>query len=186
MCLSAQEKTMRQNRHSRGFHLAYLSLVLCPQPVLCHLILEGSGMALLSLFLAVCIMLGTWWDSGNIYGIISNQLSCLLLVTQKLSNKNFQVLNCWSLESCFLFKEKLVHLLRKLQLCSWPENIYFIYMFIRLSRWCSGKESYQCRRCKRRRFEPWVKKIPCRRKWKPTPVFLPKISQGGLKRVIHN
>ena len=59
-------------------------------------------------------------------------------------------------------------------------------MFIWLSRWCSGKESYQCRRCKRRRFEPWVKKIPCRRKWEPTPVFLPKISQGGLKRVRHN
>ena len=34
-----------------------------------------------------------------------------------------------------------------------------------------GKESAcQCRRC---RFHPWVGKIPWRRKWQPTPVFLP-------------
>ena len=38
----------------------------------------------------------------------------------------------------------------------------------------NGEESAsQCRRCKRYRFEPWVGKIPWRRKWQPTPVFLP-------------
>ena len=38
----------------------------------------------------------------------------------------------------------------------------------------SGKEhACQCKRCKRRGFDPWVGKIPCRRAWKPTPVFLP-------------
>ena len=31
----------------------------------------------------------------------------------------------------------------------------------------------QCRRCRRHRFDPWVGKIPWRRKWQPTPVFLP-------------
>ena len=41
----------------------------------------------------------------------------------------------------------------------------------RLPKWCSGKESAcQCRRLK---FNPWVRKIPWRRKWQPTPVFLP-------------
>ena len=41
-------------------------------------------------------------------------------------------------------------------------------------RWLSGKESTcQCRRSKRRGFEPWIGKIPCNRKWEPTPVFLP-------------
>ena len=40
--------------------------------------------------------------------------------------------------------------------------------------WLRGKESAcQCRRCKRPRFSPWVRKIPWRRKWQPTPVFLP-------------
>ena len=37
----------------------------------------------------------------------------------------------------------------------------------------SGKESAcQCRRCKRRRLDPWVRKIPWRRKWQPAPVYL--------------
>ena len=43
-----------------------------------------------------------------------------------------------------------------------------------LPRWLSGKESAcQCRRWKRPGFDPWVGKIPWRRKWHPTPVFLP-------------
>ena len=38
----------------------------------------------------------------------------------------------------------------------------------------SGKESAcQSRRHKRRRFNPWVTKIPWRRAWQITPVFLP-------------
>ena len=31
---------------------------------------------------------------------------------------------------------------------------------------------------KRRRFDPWVRKIPWRRAWQPTPVFLPEESHG--------
>ena len=38
----------------------------------------------------------------------------------------------------------------------------------------SGKESTcQCRRHKRRGFNPYVRKIPWSRKWQPAPVFLP-------------
>ena len=45
--------------------------------------------------------------------------------------------------------------------------------------WLSGKESTcQCRRCKRLGFDPWVRKISWRRKWQPTPVFLPGESHG--------
>ena len=40
--------------------------------------------------------------------------------------------------------------------------------------WLSGKESAcQCRRHRRRGFDPWVGKIPWRKKWQPTPLFLP-------------
>ena len=47
-----------------------------------------------------------------------------------------------------------------------------------LSRWFSGKESAcQCRRHRRLGFDSWVGKIPWRRKWQPTPVFLPGKSQ---------
>jgi len=42
-----------------------------------------------------------------------------------------------------------------------------------------GKEaSCQCRRHKRCGFSPCVGKIPWRKKWQPTPVFLPGDSQG--------
>ena len=40
-----------------------------------------------------------------------------------------------------------------------------------LPLWLSGKE-FACQ-CRRYRFYPWVGKIPWRRKWRPTQVFLP-------------
>ena len=43
----------------------------------------------------------------------------------------------------------------------------------------SGKEpTCQCRRHKRCGFNPWLGKIPRRRAWQPTPVFLPGESHG--------
>jgi len=43
--------------------------------------------------------------------------------------------------------------------------------------WLSGKKKFllQCRRCG---FDPWVRKIPWRRAWQPTPVFFPGKSHG--------
>ena len=56
-----------------------------------------------------------------------------------------------------------------------------------------SKPACQCRRHKRRRFDPWVGKIPWRRTQQPTSVFLPGKSHGqrnlvgyksiGLQRV---
>ena len=49
----------------------------------------------------------------------------------------------------------------------------------RLPWWLRGKElAYQCRKCRRYWFNPWVRKIPWRRVWQPTPVFLPRESHG--------
>ena len=54
-----------------------------------------------------------------------------------------------------------------------------LFSFYRVPRWYSIKDSAcQCRRCKRCRFNPWVRKIPWSRKWQPTPVFLPGKSHG--------
>ena len=65
-----------------------------------------------------------------------------------------------------------------------------------LLRWLNGKESScQCRRQRRLKFNPWVGKIPWKRKWQHTAVFLPGKSMdkepGGLQstgsqRVRHN
>ena len=40
---------------------------------------------------------------------------------------------------------------------------------------CSKESSCQC---KRYGFDPWVRKIPWRKKWQPPPVFLPGESHG--------
>ena len=46
-------------------------------------------------------------------------------------------------------------------------------------RWLGGQESTcQCKRSQRHRFDPSVGKIPWRRKWQPTPVFLSGKSHG--------
>ena len=43
----------------------------------------------------------------------------------------------------------------------------------------SGKEpACQCGTQKRCSFDPWVRKIPWRRPWQPTPVFFPGESHG--------
>ena len=48
-----------------------------------------------------------------------------------------------------------------------------------LSWWLSGKDSScQYRSCRTCRFDPWVGKTLWRRKWQPTPVFLPGKSHG--------
>ena len=62
---------------------------------------------------------------------------------------------------------------------------------MRLCWWLSCKET-ACQ-CRRYGFDPWIEKIPWRRKWQSTPVFLPGKSHGqrslgglqsmGLQRV---
>ena len=56
---------------------------------------------------------------------------------------------------------------------TWSEGMYF-------PGGTSGKEPIQCRRRNRRGFYPWVwvRKIPWRRVWQPTPVLWPGESHG--------
>ena len=50
---------------------------------------------------------------------------------------------------------------------------HFLLHNIRAFQVVSGKESAcQCRNHKTHRLDPWDRKIPCRRKWQPTPVLL--------------
>ena len=50
----------------------------------------------------------------------------------------------------------------------------------------SKEPAYQFRGQKRCRFDPWVGKIPWRRKWQPTPVFLPGESHGRRSVVVRH
>ena len=57
--------------------------------------------------------------------------------------------------------------------------IHVTYQSYCLRKWLSGKESAcQCRGHRRDRFSPWLGKIPWRREWQPTPLFLPGKSHG--------
>ena len=56
---------------------------------------------------------------------------------------------------------------------------FFFFFKVGCLRWHSGKRiCLQCRRCRRSGFDPWVRKIPWRRKWQHTSVFLPAKSHG--------
>ena len=62
---------------------------------------------------------------------------------------------CFSCNNCHI---KSAHLLTNIRMNGHP-------------CWLNCKES-ACQ-CGRHRFNPWIGKIPCRREWQPTPVFLP-------------
>ena len=57
----------------------------------------------------------------------------------------------------------------------------------RLLTWLSGKESAcQCRRRRTCEIDPWVEKIPWRKKWQPTPVFLKcPMDRGAWWATVH-
>ena len=89
----------------------------------------------------------------------------------------------------------LVNVLKTTELCIFKRfSLWNVNYISGLPWWLSGKESTcQCRRC---RFDPWVGKIPWRRKWQPTQVFLSGKAHGqrnlvgyglwGHKRVGHD
>ena len=52
---------------------------------------------------------------------------------------------------------------------------YFKYLFLWASPWVSVKNLPAMQETQ---VDPWVGKIPCRRKWQPTPVFLPVKAHG--------
>ena len=53
-------------------------------------------------------------------------------------------------------------------------NSHNLFWNIRLLHWLSrSRICLQCWRHRRQGFDPWIRKIPWRREWQPTPVFLP-------------
>ena len=55
-------------------------------------------------------------------------------------------------------------------------NLFFKNWHIIAFRWLTSRRiQLPSRRCG---LDPWVRKIPWRRKWQPTPVFLPEASHG--------
>ena len=98
--------------------------------------------------------------SSSTFTLLSHLVACYNFLTR---------LSCGTLDSLHIRKDDL---LRRIQ-------ISLQLVSPRTPRWLSGRESTcQCRRCRRRRFDPWVRKILWRRKEQPTPVFMPGESNG--------
>ena len=123
-------------------------------------------------------------------------------------NSKFYVKNFW-FEFCFkIWKKKKTTLKIKssisccyfqakqftMQCLSDSCKIYLLWFY-----WASlmAQSGRVCLQCRRPGFDPWVRKIPCRRKWQPTPVFLPgesyrqrtgwiSLQSKGLSRVFSN
>ena len=69
----------------------------------------------------------------------------------------------------------------------WPQVSTLLSIGKLLPRWLSGKEpTCQWRRHKRPGFDPWVGKIPWRRKWQCAPVFLPGKFHGQKSLAVYS
>ena len=58
----------------------------------------------------------------------------------------------------------------------------FLSWAIFMCVWASQESACQFRRCRRYRFNAWVRRIPWRREWQTIPVFLPGKFHGRLSR----
>jgi len=75
---------------------------------------------------------------------------------------------------------------RSRRTCRTPPDIWILDIevdrYVTLNIWCQGtrgkEPACQCMRHKRLGFDPWVWKIPQRRAWQFTPVFLPEEFHG--------
>ena len=110
-----------------------------------------------------------------------------------ITEAGFLISPCYSLELCIQwvylsFSPLPFTSLLFTAICKASSDSHYSYIQVLvksgLPTWQSGKESAcQCRRRKRRVFDPWVGKIPWRKKWQPTPVFLPEEPHGQRQLV---
>ena len=128
---------------------------------------------------------------ANLNGNFWNMKIKFLLVTDRWKVTSFS--QAWNIWSFTYLQESFIEVNHLGTLCNIAEfefeKLYFIhsneytnfniYQQAGLPRWLSGKEfSCQCRRHRRLRFDPWVRKMPWSGKWQPISVFLPGKSCG--------
>ena len=90
---------------------------------------------------------------------VTKNLTWLSIRASMDADRNFCSIQ-WNLSGINIFRERIC--------------VYYICIWASLvAQW--SRICLQWRRC---RFNPWVRKIPWRRKWQPTPLFLPVKSHG--------
>ena len=122
------------------------------------------------------------WDSpGKTTGV-----DCHFLQRKKVKSESVDAQSCPTLSDpmdCSL-PGSTVHGIFQARVLEWVAIAFSdicvqVHVKLGFSGGTSGEEpGWQCRRRKRCGFSPWLGKIPWRRAWQPTPVFLPGESQG--------
>ena len=108
-------------------------------------------------------------DHLFILSLITYFITCLSFISRSLYVSGYS-------KFCFNF---LLPLINSLDMCTYNLKIYCLFNVKGFPGGASGKEpTCQCRRHKRCRFLLLVGKIPWRRAYQPTPVFLPGESYG--------
>ena len=127
------------------------------------------------------------WDSAPVFlqcphqaclqAVLPSFLAQWSWISAKLSCPGSQLINDQSSEISLLYwrKEEWVPLIIRAARSHYRRVMHAL----ELPRWPSGEESAcQYKICRNFGFDPWVRKIPWRRTWQPTPVFLPGKSYG--------
>ena len=149
------------------------SLFLCSPPVNC--LFKSRSL--------ICVIPFPWrQDSVSFHHLLSStvdQLTFHVSATFVLSGQVKSAPPSSTPQYCFL-PDSAEHICWTLHLGT------FVFHFMwPLPGGASGKEpTCQRRRCKRGRFDAWVRKIPWRSAWQPTPVFLPGESHGQRSLVV--
>ena len=140
----------------------------------------GSGSLLSSIFFQLPF---PWWINGG--QSLSSECYCVSL-TKLLIVLCFPSAGCFknillSLTSCKCMENMACKINHKSPF--FPPLLFsfetfrvrcIVYVAFGLPRWLSRwRICLQCRSCRGCRFNPWVRKIPWRRSWQPSPVFLP-------------
>ena len=120
-----------------------------------------------------------WLNNRNLLSHSSGSQKPKIKVTERLCSKSVWLADKWLalFSLCLLYVWML-----------WPGLCPFS-TFMGFPGGASGKESaHQCKRCRRCVFYPWMGKIPWRRAWQPTPVFLPgefSLDRGAWQATVH-
>ena len=138
-----------------------------------------------------------WFHDAHGYKNNLNKLWYIHTVRYFLTTKKVELLT-WSISKDYVFDD-LTYIKTKKQISNFQQfgivkgfcfiwgaqRRYFcdeiftliamdLYTHMGFPSGASGKEPiHEYRRWKRCGFDPWVRKIPWRRAWQPTPVFLP-------------
>ena len=107
------------------------------------------------------------------------KFSGLLSFLSRLTLETAHSLSCYTLKLLYSCQtSSCLHLPQEVRAEFW-HNLYATWKCMAFPSGSAGKEpTSQCRRHRGRRFNPWVRKILCWRKWQPALVFLPGKSHG--------